>query len=212
MPDQNAIAVAQTAAAVIVPETMVLFGSRAAGGWRADSDIDLLAVAVPQPEQPAAACAAIAAAAAQAKACYGRYVGIDLMLYRPEDYARYARDPSHFTAGIQANGAVVPAAAPPPAPETDPRSEPAVVATIDFAHRQHTYYLIPLTADADGPAAAVLRIDHRRADDVVDLYKTMDICAKREDARRKLETAGAGDRIAAAAGSWLNAAPGPRGE
>ena len=44
--DRRALAVAQAAYDAVAPETVILFGSRARGDYRADSDIDLLLIVV----------------------------------------------------------------------------------------------------------------------------------------------------------------------
>lgn len=84
--DRRALAVAQAAYDAAAPETVILFGSRARGDYRADSDIDLLLIVGDNPKNPERERAACDAAQEAAGRIYGRRLDVDVVQYTAEQF------------------------------------------------------------------------------------------------------------------------------
>ncbi len=81
------------------PEKIILFGSYADGTPTADSDIDLLVVMETR-EKPLRAAAAISAAVEHP-------FPLDILVYRPADWAEYLREKAAFATHILSKGVVL---------------------------------------------------------------------------------------------------------
>lgn len=95
--DARAIAVAQAVRDVIQPVDIFLFGSRARGDWRDDSDIDIFTIAEPDAGTKELYGRARQAGQDRALAVYGRPVKIDLVRYSPADFHYYRQARTHLT-------------------------------------------------------------------------------------------------------------------
>ena len=95
--DPRALAVAQAIGAVIAPDDIFLFGSRARGDWNNASDIDIFTIAEPAPATRELYRDGLAAGKAKAQALYGHPVKIDLVRYSAADFAYYRQARTHFT-------------------------------------------------------------------------------------------------------------------
>ena len=84
--DRRALAVAQAAYDAAAPETVILFGSRARGDYRADSDIDLLLIVGDNPKNPEREQAAYDAAQEATRRIYGRRLDVDVVQYTAEQF------------------------------------------------------------------------------------------------------------------------------
>ena len=95
--DPRAMAVAQVIGDVIRPDDIFLFGSRARGDWRDDSDIDVFTIAESDADTKDAYRRALQAGKDKALAVYGRPVKIDLVRYSSADFHRYRQARTHLT-------------------------------------------------------------------------------------------------------------------
>ena len=95
--DPRAIAVAQAVGDVVRPIDIFLFGSRARGDWRDDSDIDIFTIAESDAATKEKYRRALQAGQDQALAVYGHPVKIDLVRYSPADFHRYRQARTHLT-------------------------------------------------------------------------------------------------------------------
>ncbi|MDE2785309.1 MAG: nucleotidyltransferase domain-containing protein [Chloroflexota bacterium] len=95
--DERAIAVAQVIRDVIQPVDIFLFGSRARGDWRDDSDIDIFTISESDADTKEKYQLGLQAGKAKALEIYGHPVKIDLVRYSPADFHRYRRARTHLT-------------------------------------------------------------------------------------------------------------------
>lgn len=95
--DDRAIAVAQVVRDVIQPVDIFLFGSRARGDWREDSDIDIFTISEPDAGTKERYWLGLQAGKAKALEIYGHPVKIDLVRYSPADFHRYRQARTHLT-------------------------------------------------------------------------------------------------------------------
>ncbi len=79
--DSRALAVAQAVHEALEPEAVILFGSRARGDYRADSDIDLLLIVGDNPKNPERERAAHDVASATVRRIYGHLLHVDVVQY-----------------------------------------------------------------------------------------------------------------------------------
>ena len=95
--DARALAVGQAVLRETGAQDVILFGSRARGDYREDSDIDLLLIHLcPKDHELRAKVKDNATAAAAA--LYGSPVGVDLIWFSPEEFDRMRRSHNHVTA------------------------------------------------------------------------------------------------------------------
>ena len=105
--DDRAVAVARAVYDAVRPEKVILFGSRARGDYRADSDIDLLVISdVPS---NARYMKAQSAAREAAHRIYGDYFGADLVWMPREKYVACRNGVNHLASqaardGVDMNG------------------------------------------------------------------------------------------------------------
>ena len=109
--DPRARAVAQAVYDAVQPVAVILFGSRARGDYREDSDVDLLLVCRRLEGAPADAVngiymAASRAAHRKAEQVYGRLVGVDVVQMGVESFA-YGRRAKNHVAGQAARDGVM---------------------------------------------------------------------------------------------------------
>ena len=95
--DERAIAVAQAVRDVVQPLDIFLFGSRARGDWRDDSDIDIFTISDSDADTKEKYRLGLQAGKAKALEIYGRPVKIDLVRYSPDDFHRYRQARTHLT-------------------------------------------------------------------------------------------------------------------
>ena len=95
--DARAIAVAQVVRDVIQPVDIFLFGSRARGDWRDDSDIDIFTISESDADTKEKYRLGLQAGKAKALEIYGHPVKIDLVRYSPADFHRYRQARTHLT-------------------------------------------------------------------------------------------------------------------
>ena len=95
--DERAIAVAQVVRDVIQPVDIFLFGSRARGDWREDSDIDIFTISESDAGTKEKYWLGLQAGKAKALEVYGHPVKIDLVRYNPADFHRYRQARTHLT-------------------------------------------------------------------------------------------------------------------
>ena len=95
--DHRAMAVARAVRDVIHPVDIFLFGSRARGDWRDDSDIDIFTIAEPDAGTKEMYRRALQAGKDMALAVYGHPVKIDLVRYSPADFHHYRQARTHLT-------------------------------------------------------------------------------------------------------------------
>ena len=127
--DPRAIAVAQAVGDVIRPIDIFLFGSRARGDWRDDSDIDIFTVAESDADTKELYGRALQAGQYRALAVYGRPVKIDLVRYSPADFHYYRQARTHLTHAALKDGIKMnhePAADSDRYPDTRPNNWPDV--------------------------------------------------------------------------------------
>ena len=95
--DRRALAVAQVVRDIIRPVDIFLFGSRARGDWRDDSDIDIFTISESDADTKEKYRLGLQAGKAKALEIYGRPVKIDLVRYSPADFHRYRQARTHLT-------------------------------------------------------------------------------------------------------------------
>ena len=95
--DERAIAVARAVQDVIQPVDIFLFGSRARGDWRDDSDIDIFTISESDAGVKDKYRLGLQAGKAKALEVYGRSVKIDLVRYSSADFHRYRQARTHLT-------------------------------------------------------------------------------------------------------------------
>ena len=95
--DERAIAVARAVQDVIRPDDIFLFGSRARGDWRDDSDIDIFTISESDAGTKEKYRLGLQAGKAKALEVYGRPVKIDLVRYSSGDFHRYRQARTHLT-------------------------------------------------------------------------------------------------------------------
>ena len=95
--DRRAMAVARAVGDVIRPVDIFLFGSRARGDWRDDSDIDIFTISESDAGVKEKYRRALQAGKDKALAVYGRPVKIDLVRYSPADFDYYRQARTHLT-------------------------------------------------------------------------------------------------------------------
>jgi predicted nucleotidyltransferase len=81
------------------PVSIYLFGSLASGNFQEDSDIDLLIVA-PSKDRPLERRIKLRKLLIE----YDRHIGLDLLVYTPEEYHMLVNEPSSFIHYIAKNG------------------------------------------------------------------------------------------------------------
>ena len=84
--DRRALAVAQAVYAAVGPEAVILFGSRARGDYRADSDIDLLLIVGDNPKNPERERAAHDIARETVRRLYGHRLDVDMVQYTARQF------------------------------------------------------------------------------------------------------------------------------
>ena len=97
-PDPRACAVARAVEEAVHPDKVILFGSRARGDFRPDSDIDLLIVTGPGPVDQRAYQRTSAAAHRKVEEVYDQPMGVDLV-HLSEDAFHYGRRARNHVAG-----------------------------------------------------------------------------------------------------------------
>ena len=107
--DPRACAVAQAVCDVVRADMILLFGSRARGDYRPDSDIDLLLIPSDGPVGKAAYQKAHAAALRKAEEIYGCPIGVDLLEMTSDQFAYFRRARNHVAGravkdGVTASG------------------------------------------------------------------------------------------------------------
>ena len=95
--DPKALAVGQAVLRETGAEDVILFGSRARGDYREDSDIDLLLIHS-GPKNYELQVKVKDSAKATAATLYGSPVGVDLIWFSPEEFDRMRRSHNHVTA------------------------------------------------------------------------------------------------------------------
>ena len=95
--DARALAVGRAVLRETGAEDVILFGSRARGDYRDDSDIDLLLIHS-GPKDYEFRAMAKDSAKSMASALYGSPVGVDLIWFSPEEFDRMRRSLNHVTA------------------------------------------------------------------------------------------------------------------
>ena len=95
--DPKALAVGQAVLRETEAEDVILFGSRARGDYREDSDIDLLLIHS-GPKNYESRAKVKDSAKATAASLYGSPVGVDLIWFSPEEFDRMRRSHNHVTA------------------------------------------------------------------------------------------------------------------
>ena len=105
--DPKAVAVARAVYDAVRPESVILFGSRARGDYRPDSDIDLLIIS--DDLSKSGYMKAQSAAREAARRLYGDYFGADLALMPLEKYKECRNGINHLAAqaardGVDMNG------------------------------------------------------------------------------------------------------------
>ena len=95
--DPKALAVGQAVLRETEAEDVILFGSRARGDYREDSDIDLLLIHSDLKDYELRT-KVKDSAKATAAALYGSPVGVDLLWFSPEEFDRMRRSHNHVTA------------------------------------------------------------------------------------------------------------------
>ncbi len=95
--DPKALAVGQAVLRETGAEDVILFGSRARGDYREDSDIDLLLIQ-PGPNDYEIRAQVKDSAKSTAAALYGNPIGVDLVWFSPEEFDRMRRSHNHVTA------------------------------------------------------------------------------------------------------------------
>ncbi len=95
--DAKALAVGQAVLRETGAEDVILFGSRARGDYREDSDIDLLLIHS-SPKDYQLRAKVKDSAKATAAALYGSPIGVDLIWFSPEEFDRMRRSHNHVTA------------------------------------------------------------------------------------------------------------------
>ena len=108
-PDPRACAVARAVEATVHPDQVILFGSRARGDFRPDSDIDLLIVTGPGPVNRQAYQRTSAAAHRTVEEVYGEPMGVDLVHLSEDAFHDGRRARNHVAGqavrdGFDANG------------------------------------------------------------------------------------------------------------
>ena len=108
-PDPRACAVARAVEATVHPDRVILFGSRARGDFRPDSDIDLLIVTGPGPVNRQAYQRTSAAAHRTVEEVYGEPMGVDLVHLSADTFHDGRRARNHVAGqavrdGFDANG------------------------------------------------------------------------------------------------------------
>lgn len=84
--DPRALAVAQAVYDALEPEAVILFGSRARGDYRWDSDIDLLLIVDDDPKNPERERAAHNVASATVRRIYGHLLHVDVVQYTASQF------------------------------------------------------------------------------------------------------------------------------
>ena len=84
--DRRALAVARAVYDAVAPEAVILFGSRARGDYRADSDIDLLLIVSDDPKSLERERIAHEAACETAKRIYGHRLDVDVVQYTGQQF------------------------------------------------------------------------------------------------------------------------------
>ena len=107
--DPRACAVARAVAEAVRPDRVILFGSRARGDFRPDSDIDLLIVTGPGPVDRRAYQRTSAAAHHKVEQVYGQPMGVDLVHLSEDAFHDGRRARNHVAGqavrdGFDANG------------------------------------------------------------------------------------------------------------
>ena len=139
--DPRAIAVAGAIRDVIHPIDIFLFGSRARGDWRDDSDIDIFTIAESDAGTKEKYRLALQAGKDKALAVYGHPVKIDLVRYSPADFDYYRQARTHLTHAALKDGVNMnhePAADSDRYPETRPNNRPDVEQRFTKCQRQIT--------------------------------------------------------------------------
>ena len=95
--DTKALAVGRAVLSETAAQDVILFGSRARGDYREDSDIDLLLIHS-SPKDYELRAKVKDSAKATAAALYGSPVGVDLVWFSPEEFDRLRRSYNHVTA------------------------------------------------------------------------------------------------------------------
>ena len=108
-PDPRACAVARAVAEAVRPDRVILFGSRARGDFRPDSDIDLLIVTGPGPLDRRAYQRTSAVAHHKVEQVYGEPMGVDLVHLSEDAFHDGRRARNHVAGqavrdGFDANG------------------------------------------------------------------------------------------------------------
>jgi HEPN domain-containing protein len=102
--DARALTVAKALYAAVLPETVVLFGSRARGDYRDDSDIDLLVVTAESGMSNYMRMRGQQEANRRAKEVYGNNPGIDIVPITKAEYLRCRRGINHVAGQATRDG------------------------------------------------------------------------------------------------------------
>ena len=147
--DRRAMAVARVVGDVIRPVDIFLFGSRARGDWRDDSDIDIFTIAESDAGTKEKYHCALQAGKDKVLAVYGRPVKIDLVRYSLADFHYYRQARTHLTHAALKDGINMnhePAANSDSYPDTRPNNWPDVEQR--FTNYQRQALLAEIALDA----------------------------------------------------------------
>ena len=147
--DRRAVAVARAVQEIIHPIDIFLFGSRARGDWRDDSDIDIFTVSESDAGTREKYRRALQEGKAKALEIYGRPLKIDLVRYSPADFHRYRQARTHLTYAALKDGINMnhePAGRDDRYPDTPPNNWPDVEQR--FTNYQRQALLAEMALDA----------------------------------------------------------------
>ena len=105
--DARARAVAQAVYDAVRPVAVILFGSRARGDYRDDSDVDLLVITGDDADDRDIYKGASTAAHEKAREVYGRFTGVDVVQFTEGKFAYYRRARNHVAGQAIRHGVIV---------------------------------------------------------------------------------------------------------
>ncbi len=105
--DPRARAVAQAVYDAVHPLAVILFGSRARGDYRDDSDVDLLVITGDDADDRATYTDASAAARKKSREVYGRLTSVDVVQFTESKFAYCRRARNHIAGQAVRDGVIV---------------------------------------------------------------------------------------------------------